>query len=267
MAQKHLRRVKSGTMPELFIDINSDLGESPEALANGTDFELMHYITSANIACGGHAGDESTMQQTLSSARELNVCVGAHPSYPDRANFGRVEMPLPPSEIEATVHEQIRLLANAAEKLGMRIAHVKPHGALYHSARDRQIAEAIGRAAIRVDPSLVMVGQAGCSTLEYWRAMGLRCVGEAFADRAYEKDGKLRSRTLPGALHDNPARAAQQAMEIVMHHRAITHDGDELAMHPETLCIHSDTPNAAAIAREIKRQLTSAGVVVLPLAR
>jgi 5-oxoprolinase (ATP-hydrolysing) subunit A len=251
-------------MANIFIDINSDLGESPEALANGSDPELMRYITSANIACGGHAGDESTMQQTLTAARELGVAVGAHPSYPDRANFGRVEMPLSPSEIETTVREQILSLAGVAWNLGVRIVHVKPHGALYHAARDRQVAEAIGRAAISIDPKLVMVGQAGSSTLEYWRAMGLRCVGEAFADRAYEKDGKLRSRTLPGALLESPARAAQQALGIVLHHRALIHDGDELAIEAETLCIHSDTPNAAAIAREVKNQLALAGVVVRP---
>jgi 5-oxoprolinase (ATP-hydrolysing) subunit A len=253
-------------MAELFVDINSDLAESPEAMANGSDFELMRYITSANVACGGHAGDELTMKHTLVAAKDLHVAVGAHPSYPDRANFGRIETSLPPAEIETSVRKQILSLVRVAEELGMRIVHVKPHGALYHAARDRQVAEAIGRAAIGIDPKLVMVGQAGSSTLAYWHAMGLRCVGEAFADRAYEKDGKLRSRTLPGALHDNPARAAQQATEIVLRHRVRTHDGDDLSITAETLCIHSDTPNAAAIAREVKHQLTAAGVVVRALA-
>lgn len=252
-------------MAELFIDINSDLGESPEALANGMDFKLMRSITSANIACGGHAGDESTMNQTLTAARELDVSVGAHPGYPDRGNFGRIEMPLSPEEIERTVREQILSLTDAAQKLGMRVAHVKPHGALYHAARDRHVAEAIGRAAMSIDPKLVMVGQAGSSTLECWRAMGLCCVGEAFADRAYEKDGRLRSRTLPGALLESPARAAEQAVDIVLRRRATTHDGEELAITAETLCIHSDTPNAAVIAREVKNQLAAAGVVVRPL--
>jgi 5-oxoprolinase (ATP-hydrolysing) subunit A len=254
-------------MADISIDINSDLGESPEALANGLDFELMRSITSANVACGGHAGDESTMPQTLTAARELNVAVGAHPGYPDRVNFGRVEMPLSPADIETTVREQILSLGEVAWNLGMGIVHVKPHGALYHAARDRQVAEAIGRAAISVDPKLVMVGQAGSVTLTYWREMGLRCVGEAFADRAYEKNGKLRSRTLPGALLELPARAAQQALDIVLHQRAITHDGGELAIDAETLCIHSDTPNAAAIAREVRSQLASARVIVRSLVR
>jgi len=252
-------------MPDTSIDINSDLGESPEALANGSDFELMRFITSANIACGGHAGDESTMKQTLAAAREVNVAVGAHPSYPDRANFGRIEMPLSAQEIEATIREQILSLVREAERLGMRIVHVKPHGALYHAARERSVAQAIGRAAISIDPTLVMVGQAGSVTLKYWREFGLHCVGEAFADRVYEKDGKLRSRNLPGALLDAPARAAHQALGIVLRHRVTTRDGHELAIDADTLCIHSDTPNAAAIAREVRNQLTAAGVGVRPL--
>jgi 5-oxoprolinase (ATP-hydrolysing) subunit A len=252
-------------MAEISIDINSDLGESPEALANGNDFELMRFITSANIACGGHAGDESTMQQTLAAARELTVAVGAHPSYPDRANFGRVEMPLSPQEVEVTVRDQILSLVREAEKLGMRVAHVKPHGALYHAARDRKVAEAIGRAATTIDSQLVLVGQAGSATLTYWREMGLHCLGEAFADRAYEQDGKLRSRNLPGALLDAPARAAQQALDIVLLHRATAYDGNELAISAETLCIHSDTPNAAAIAREMRNRLAAVGVVVRAL--
>lgn len=251
-------------MGNTHIDMNSDLGEFPEALASGSDFELMHFITSANIACGGHAGDEWTMMQTLTAARELNVSVGAHPGYPDRANFGRTEMAISPQETESAVREQIIALVHAAEKLGMRIVHVKPHGALYHAARDRQVAEAIGRAALSIDPQLIMVGQAGSTTLSYWRAMGLRSVGEAFADRAYEGDGKLRSRNLPGALLENPSRAAQQAVEIVVGHHVITHDGNELQVEAETLCIHSDTPNAASIAREVKHQLAAVGVVVRP---
>jgi 5-oxoprolinase (ATP-hydrolysing) subunit A len=254
-------------MPEIFIDINSDLGESPQTLADGRDFELMRFITSANIACGGHAGDESTMQQTLAAARELNVAVGAHPSYPDRTNFGRVAMPLSAAEIEATVRGQIFSLVRAAEKLGMRITHVKPHGALYHAARERQVAEAIGRAAMSLDPQLIMVGQSGSVTLTYWRAMGLRSVGEAFADRAYEKDGELRSRTLPDALLDAPDRAAQQALEIVLRRRVVTCDGDELAVDAETLCIHSDTPNAASIVREVRSRLVAVGVGIHALAR
>lgn len=249
-------------MDEFRIDLNADLGESPEAVATGADFELMRYITSANIACGGHAGDEVTMKQTLAAARELKVAPGAHPSYPDRANFGRVVMTISTEELEVTVREQVMRLMELVAGFGIKLAHVKPHGALYHAARDVEVAQAIGRAILSIDPQLVMVGQAGSSAIKYWRAMGLHCAGEAFADRAYEEDGSLRSRSLVGALIDTPARAAAQAMEIVAHNRVLTYQGTELHVDAETLCIHSDTPNATVLAREVKRQLTEAGFQV-----
>jgi 5-oxoprolinase (ATP-hydrolysing) subunit A len=253
-------------MGEHFIDINSDLGESAEALANGSDFDLMRFISSANIACGGHAGDESTMRKTLAAAKELSLAVGAHPSYPDRANFGRIAMPMSAAEIEITVRQQIEQLASLADEAGMKLVHVKPHGALYHAARDWTIAAAIGKAARSVDPQLVMVGQAGSPAVEHWQKMGFRCVGEAFADRRYERDGTLRSRTMPGALLASPADAARQALAIARDHVATIHNGSELAIVAETLCIHSDTPGAAAIAQEVKRQLLAAGFVVRSLA-
>jgi 5-oxoprolinase (ATP-hydrolysing) subunit A len=230
---------------------------------NGYDFQLMRYITSANIACGGHAGDEHTMSETLAAAKKLGVAVGAHPGYPDRANFGRVESPLCPAEIEASVRDQIAALMKIADSLDMRLAHVKPHGALYHAAnKNREVAEAIGHAAKEIDPHLIMVGQAGSSTLEVWRSMGLHTAAEAFADRAYEPDGTLRKRTLSGALLDDPARAAQQALSIAVHHNVIASDGRELSIQANTVCIHSDTPGSAAIAREVQRKLTRAGVRV-----
>jgi 5-oxoprolinase (ATP-hydrolysing) subunit A len=250
-------------MSEVAIDINADLGESEESLANGADFELMRYITSANVACGGHAGDEHTMRETLVAAKKLGVAVGAHPGYPDRANFGRVEAPLSPEEIEATVREQIAALRTIADSLDMRLVHVKPHGALYHAAnKNNEIAAAIGRAARKIDPQLIMVGQAGSSTVEVWRSMGLRTAAEAFADRAYEPDGTLRKRSLSGALLDNPARAAQQALSIATEHKVIASDGRELPVEADTICIHSDTPGSAAIAREINQRLKAAGVRV-----
>jgi UPF0271 protein len=226
----------------------------------------MRYISSANVACGGHAGDARTMRQTLMAAKELKVAVGAHPGYPDRANFGRVESPLSPDEVEASVREQIRSLAEVANELDMRLVHVKPHGALYHAAnRNREIASAIGRAVLAVDPKLVMVGQAGSESLDIWRGMGLRCAAEAFADRAYERDGTLRKRTLSGALLDTPERAAQQALGIAQRHKVVLGDGSELPVSAETICIHSDTPGAAVIAREVNHRLRSAGVEVRPL--
>jgi len=251
---------------ETFIDINSDMGESHEALASGADFELMRYITSANVACGGHAGDESTMKQTVAAAKELQVAVGAHPSYPDRENFGRLESPLPPAAIESSVREQIASLVRVAGRLGVRLVHVKAHGALYHATnKDREVALAVGRAVKEIDSQLIMVGQAGASALEVWRKMGLRCASEAFADRAYERDGTLRKRTLPGALLDTPERAAQQALGVVLNHKVITGDGSALALVAQTICIHSDTPGAPAIARAVSEKLKAAGVQVRAL--
>ena len=252
---------------DVVIDINADLGESDEALANGTDFELMRYITSANVACGGHAGTEETMRQTLAAARQLGVAAGAHPGYPDRANFGRVESALSPAEIEASVLEQIASLAKVAESLDIQLVHVKPHGALYHAAnKNREVALAIGRAAKDINPQLVMVGQADSPALETWRLMGLRCAAEAFADRVYEPDGTLRKRTLSGALLDDPGHVAQQAMSIAIKHSVVASDGSELAVEADTICIHSDTPGSVAIAREVNQRLRAQGVLVRALA-
>ena len=251
---------------ETLIDINADLGESPEALASGADFELMRYITSANVACGGHAGDESTMRQTVEAAKKLNGAVGAHPSYPDRENFGRLESPMPPEALEGSVREQIAALAAIAARFGLRLIHVKPHGALYHATnKGREIALAVGRAVQAVDRQLIMVGQAGAPALEIWRGMGLRCATEAFADRTYERDGTLRKRTLPGALLDTPDRAARQALDIVLRHKVVAGDGSELPVMAQTICIHSDTPGAAAIARKVSEGLRAAGVQVRAL--
>ncbi len=250
-------------MSDIAMDINADLGESEESLADGTDFDLMRYVTSANIACGGHTGNEQTMRQILTAARKLQVAAGAHPSYPDRANFGRVASPLSPTEIEGSVGQQIAALENIAESLDMRLVHIKPHGALYHAANTNcEVALAIGRAVRAINPGLIMVGQAGSSALQAWRSMGLRCAAEAFADRAYEPDGTLRKRTLSGALIDDPVRAAQRAVDLAVRHRVITSDGCELAVEANTICIHSDTPGSVAIAREVNQRLKEAGVLV-----
>jgi UPF0271 protein len=250
------------------VDLNSDLGELPESLAGGADFELMRYITSANIACGGHAGDAHTMERTLALAKRLSVAPGAHPAYPDPANFGRIELPLAAGEIEASVRDQILRLSKIAESMGIRLVHVKPHGALYHAANHKpEVASAIGRAVLAIDPNLVMVGQANRPVLEIWRTMGLRCAAEAFADRAYEPDGNLRKRTLPGALLQDPQRAAEQALRLAERHSVIATNGAELPLAAATLCIHSDTPGAVAIAQAVNRRLKAAGISLRPLGR
>ena len=243
------------------VDLNADLGESEEALASGKDFALMRYVTSVNVACGGHAGDRSTMEQVVRFAKESGVCLGAHPSYPDRAHFGRIPMVIPYGDLEASIREQIDGLCEVAEQAGAKIVHVKPHGALYHAAnREGEAAESIGRAVISIDQSLILVGQAGSRSLGFWEAMGLRCAAEAFTDRIYEANGTLRDRRLDGALIEDPRLAAEQAIEIVTNGRVRTADDSFLELNADTLCVHSDTPGAIGIARELRRRLESAGV-------
>jgi UPF0271 protein len=251
---------------QLRIDLNADLAESVERLANGSDAELMRYITSANIACGAHAGDAVTMEQTLELAQKLGLTVGAHPSYPDRENFGRIALDMPHADLTSAVHDQLSELSAIAQRLGIPIVHVKPHGALYHSCNtDAEVARSVSRAVLAVDSHLIMVGQAGSSCLAIYREMGLRAVAEAFADRAYEPDGALRSRKLAGSLLEDPAAATAQAESIVVRGVVTTTSGSELPLSAETLCMHSDTPGAATIARTVRERLTAAAVQIRPL--
>jgi 5-oxoprolinase (ATP-hydrolysing) subunit A len=247
----------------LTIDINADMGESRERLADGSDAELMRYITSANIACGGHAGDSSTMEETLELAKKNKVAPGAHPSYPDRAGFGRKVVSLTIGELQASITDQMNALQGIARRLHATITHVKPHGALYHSCNeDEEIARAVARSILAVDAKLVVVGQAGFRCLDVYRQMGLHAAAEAFADRRYEANGRLRSRSLPGALFDSAEDASSQAVEIAARRRVITAAGAPLTVEADTVCIHSDTKGAAEIARAVRHGLIHSGIAV-----
>jgi 5-oxoprolinase (ATP-hydrolysing) subunit A len=244
-----------------YIDLNCDMGELPEAVADGSQEELMGYVSSANIACGGHAGDVEMMRATIEQALRCGVAVGAHPGYEDRASFGRVELRLRPEEIADSVQRQILALGGIASKLGARITHVKAHGALYNqAARERDIAQAIAEGVRRWRTDVVMVGLAGSPMLEAFRAAGFLVAAEAFADRRYERDGSLRSRRFADALLTNPQEAAEQALQVAEHGRVVATDGSVLSMHANTICIHGDTPGALVIAREVHRRLQSAGI-------
>src|SRR6267143_1923464 len=204
------------TRADLKMDLNCDMGELPEAIADGTQESLMASLTSVNIACGGHAGDEQTMETTTEQALRWKVAIGAHPGYPDRANFGRLELKLPAKEIADSVYEQVRALAEVAARCGARVAHVKPHGALYNQAvRNRDLAVAIVEGVARWGRDVVLVGLAGSPMLDIFRETGFAAAGEAFADRRYEPDGTLRSRKFHDALIRDPAEAARQALGIV----------------------------------------------------
>jgi len=250
-------------MSEIKIDLNADLGERLEAY--GVDAELMKYISSANIACGGHAGDQESVHRMVELARSLEVAVGAHPSFPDRQNFGRVAMKIAPADLQRSLEEQIGLVAAVAASFGVKVKHVKPHGALYHSANsDADVAQAIANAVRTVDPSMIVVAQYGSVALECYQEAGLRTATEAFADRAYETSGVLRSRTLPGALLDEE-RAVEQAKSIVLRGCVVTPDGSRLDVRADTICFHSDTPNATTIAKRGRVALEHAGVRIAPL--
>jgi len=245
------------------IDLNADVGERPEALRDGSEEALLRIVTSANVACGGHAGDAATMAATLAIAVRLGVAAGAHPGYPDRAGFGRASLGMTPADIEVTVFEQVRALAVFAAATGCELRHVKPHGALYNdAARDRAIAAAIARGVARFSRGVALVGLAGSAMLEVFTDEGFAAVGEGFADRAYEADGSLRSRALPGALITDPERAAAQALAIARDGRVTAFDGRSVAVRAGTLCVHSDTPDAATIAATVRETLAAHGVRV-----
>jgi 5-oxoprolinase (ATP-hydrolysing) subunit A len=250
------------------IDLNCDMGELPEAVVDGSQEALMPSLTSVNIACGAHAGDEHTMKATIEQALRWKLAVGAHPGYPDRANFGRLELDIPAEAISDSVFEQVRALAEIASGCGVLVAHVKPHGALYNQAvRNRALAEAIARGVARWNRDVVLVGLAGSPMLDVFRDSGFAVAAEAFADRRYEPDASLRSRRFNDALILDPAEASRQAVSIVQRGIVLTSAGTEVAVDAQTLCIHGDTPGAPGIAAAVAQSLTEAGITLTALAQ
>src|SRR3989454_7406908 len=248
------------------IDLNCDMGELPEAIADGTQESLMRSITSVNIACGGHAGDTRTMKTTIEQALRWKLTIGAHPGYPDRANFGRLELKLPVEAIADTVSEQVRGLAQIVSGCGARLAHVKPHGALYNQAvRNREVAEAIAKGVARWGRDVVLVGLAGSPMLDVFREAGFAVAAEAFADRRYEPGGTLRLRRVEDALIRDPQEAGRQALRIVEQGMVVARGGAEVALNAQTICNHGDTPSPAEIAATVARTLRQAGVTLSAL--
>ena len=242
-------------------DLNADVGES-----FGQDPALMASITSANVACGFHAGNPAIMRTTVRLARTHGVAVGAHPGFPDLQGFGRRDMGMPPREIEDIVAYQIGALAAIAAIEGVRLQHVKPHGALFNIAVvDRSLADAIARATAAVDRSLILFGLPGSQLIAAGEAAGLRTAREAFADRAYRADGTLVARSEAGAVIDDASLVLVRVVEMVRDRVVTAIDGSRVPMAFDTICVHGDTPGAADLAARIRVMLAANGIDVVAI--
>lgn len=238
------------------MDINCDMGEIPGLLKNNVYSDLMDHVMSISLACGGHAGDTEMMRELVIIAKKKNVKVGAHPSYPDRENFGRLELDMESEELLSSIWSQVYSLLKIAEEENISVSHIKPHGALYNqAAKDAQVARVIGDAVDRIDPHLNIMCLSGSLMVRVLEDMGLKVVQEAFADRTYERNGSLRNRNLDHALITSPQKAADQARLIIERNKVIAFDGSEVSIEAQTICIHSDTPNAVAIAEEVSTSI------------
>jgi UPF0271 protein len=242
------------------VDLNADVGEGMD------DAALLPYLTSANVACGLHAGDPAVMDTTVERALAGGVRVGAHPGYPDRENFGRVRMEMSSEAIERLVLYQIAALEGFVRSHGGRLTHVKPHGALYHAgAQSPDVARAIAAGVFRAGADLVVVGQPGSRLLAAAREAGLPVAAEAFADRRYRADGTLVARGEAGALLTDPEEAAEQALHLARDRFVTAQDGSRVEVEADTICLHGDTPGAPEIARRIRERLRREGIAVSAL--
>ena len=240
------------------IDINSDLGEGA-----GHDDEVLAIVTSANISCGFHAGDPGSILACIQRANEHGVAVGAHPSFPDRENFGRTEMKMAAGLVFSQVLYQLGAFAALCVAADVRLNHVKPHGALYNmAARDRELAQAIAHAVLAIDRRLLVFAPAGSDLDRAARALGLVVVPEVFADRNYLSNGELVPRSRPDALITDPAEAAARATTMVREQRVRAVDGSMIVMRGETICVHGDNARAVEFARALKTSLQDHGIVV-----
>ena len=250
------------------IDLNADVGESLGPWPMGDDERLIPLVTSVNVACGAHAGDPLTIERTIRLAVVHDVALGAHPGYPDLVGFGRRDLDMTSDELRTSIVYQVGAVAAIARSLGAELRHVKPHGALYNrAARNAVVAETVAAAIRSASPELVLVGLAGSALIDAGVAAGLQIASEAFADRAYEADGSLRSRRLPGAILATPAAAAKQALSIARDGRVTARDGTVVAVRADTICVHGDTPGATDYVAAVRAALDRAGVSIAALGR
>lgn len=248
-------------MGELKIDLNCDVGEGC-----GNDAAIMPFISSANIACGYHAGDADTMKRTVDMALEHGVAIGAHPGYADREDFGRTTMNLPLSDVRHLVADQIEALSNIAVAAGGKLTHVKPHGALYNqAARDVEIAAAIARAVGNLDRGLILYGLSGSVSISEAQKIGLGTASEVFSDRTYQNDGSLTPRSEPNALITHTDQALTHVLDMIKYGCVRSTDGIMIKIRAETVCIHGDGKQAVEIARAINEKLTESGIHITRL--
>jgi UPF0271 protein len=243
------------------IDLNGDVGESAKRGASNPDLSLMPHLTSANVACGFHAGDAGTMRDTVALALEHGVAVGAHPGFPDPDGFGRRELQFSPADVEDFVCYQVGVLAAIAAAQGVRLQHVKPHGALFNMAvRDAALADAIARAAVAIDRGLMLFGLPGSQLVAAGARAGLRTASEGFADRAYMPDGTLVPRQEPGAVITDPSAVIPRVIRMARDRLVEAIDGTSISLAVDTICVHGDTPGAAGLAAQVRSALTREGV-------
>ena len=243
------------------LDLNADLGEGAPH-----DADLMALITSCNIACGGHAGDAATMRTSLELAKFHKVAAGAHPAFPDRENFGRVASPLRGDALYTALADQVQTLVHIADAVGHPVTHLKPHGALYNmAAKDDGLASVLAQVTAAILPGAKLVGPPKSALTQAASQHGIAFVAEGFADRAYEADGGLRSRTLPGAVITDPEAQTAQAIAMATTGTVGTYSGAVIDQSIDTLCIHGDTPGALAAATSLRAGLIAAGVTLCPI--
>ena len=247
------------------IDLNCDLGESFGAFRIGNDEAVIRYISSANVACGFHAGDPRVMEKTVMLAKKYGVAVGAHVGYPDLAGFGRREMRLSYEEARTDIIYQLGALFAFCRAARVPLRHVKPHGAMYNMAnREESLSRAIVDAILAVNGELLLFAQAGSLLAATARKAGLRVVSEAFADRAYREDGTLADRSAPDSVIEDPQKVLQRVLRMVLHGKVETIDGQEISVEAQTICVHGDNPNSLALVVALREGLQAAGIVVSP---
>ena len=248
------------------IDLNCDLGESFGAYVIGRDEEVIRHISSANVACGYHAGDPMVMEKTVRMAKENGVSIGAHPGFPDLMGFGRRNMNISPDEARTYLKYQIGALRAFCDSYDVPLVHVKPHGALYNmAAKDRKLADALAQAVYEVDKNLIFLGLSGSLMLEAAKEKGLRCASEVFADRAYNADGSLVARGTPGAVIHDVDLCVKRIVGMVKDHRVTAITGEEIELSPQSICVHGDNAEAVAFVKHIRETLEAEGIEVTGL--